>query len=290
MVDPALDRTKPIVIAAVIDDGIPFAHAAYRHRAGTRMDYCWSQGARGAEAPTGAVPFGREFVRAEINEMLAECGGDEDAVYHRAGLSSRPGLPPMPLDLAGSHGSHVLDLAAGRWPEDEAAQVRVIAVDLPPTSTWETSGYGTDMFLLSALHYIFDRAARIAASVGLPDGLPVVINLSFGYSGGPHDRTGFLEAAMDELILARRGHAPTALVIPSGNSFQDRLTALIGNEDFLQAHRRRDRGGRAVAGTPRLRRRRRPFWSCGIRPETEPVGYKGRGDCAGDGGAREFRP
>ncbi len=228
--DPSVDPARPIVIVAVIDDGIPFAHDAFRHGGGTRIDYCWSQGATGPG--NGAVPFGREFTRDAINRMAERHGRDEDAIYREAGLLGRPGVPPMPLDLPESHGAHVLGLAAGDWPDADAAQVRVIAVDLPPTSTWETSGFGTDMFILSAFHYIFDRAARIAAAHGRPDGLPVVVNLSFGYSGGPHDRSGLLEAAMDELVLARRAVGPTLLVLPSGNSFQDRLSALIGDADF----------------------------------------------------------
>ena len=35
---------------------------------------------------------------------------------------------------------------------------RIIAVDLPATSVWDTSGYGKDMLVVSALHYLFDRA------------------------------------------------------------------------------------------------------------------------------------
>ncbi len=189
---------------------------------------------RRAEGGDGAVPFGREFTRDAIAALLEEeTGGDEDAVYRQAGLTSVPGEPPMPLDLGASHGAHVLGTMAGAWPEATAAEVRIIAVDLPATSTWETSGFGTDMFILAGLHYIFDRARRIAAAAGLPDSLPVVVNLSFGCSGGPHDGTGCLEAAMDEIVAARRAVAPTALVMPSGNSFQDRLTALIGDGDFV---------------------------------------------------------
>jgi hypothetical protein len=227
--DPGVDATKPMVILAVIDHGIPFAHAAFRHQGRTRIDYCWAQTA--ATDKAGDVLFGREFTGRRIGEMLTAAGGDEDAVYREAGLLSRPGLPPMPLDGRASHGAHVLDLLAGQWDEATAAQARIIAVDLPATSTWETSGFGTDMFLLAALHYIFDRADRIAAAHGVGP-LPVVVNLSYGWSGGPHDGSGFIEAAMDELILERRKLAPTALVLPAGNMFQDRLNALLTDAHF----------------------------------------------------------
>ncbi|MEL6702581.1 MAG: hypothetical protein AAFO58_13020, partial [Pseudomonadota bacterium] len=96
--------------------------------------------------------------------------------------------------------------------------VRIVAVDLPPAATWDTSGFGKDMLMLAAMHHIFDRADRIAAAYGVP-ALPVVVNMSYGYSGGSHDGTAMVEAALDELVSARRAAAPTALILPSGNSF-----------------------------------------------------------------------
>ena len=231
--DPGADGTAPLVVLAIIDEGIPFAHAAFRHPAGTRIDHCWSQGATADHA--GQVPFGREFTRAGIDAAIARFGGDEDAIYRAAGLLGGPGRPPMPLDAAQSHGAHVLDLLAGNWPEATAAQVRIIAVDLPATATWETSSFGTDMFMLAGLHYIFERADRIARSCGRATPPPVIVNLSYGYSGGPQDMSGFLETAMDELVLHRRRSAPTALVMPSGNMFQDRLTAMVTEDNFRDA-------------------------------------------------------
>ncbi len=233
--DPELDPSKPIVIVAIIDHGIPFAHGNFRYKDSlfTRVDYCWSQSALADHA--GDVPFGREFNRESIDTMVgngkAGFHGDEDAIYRAAGVLTRPGRPPMPLDRLHSHGAHVLDTLAGNWPIDIEAQVRIIAVDLPSSSTWETSGFGKDMFVLSAMHYIFERARKIAQTYNVAE-LPLVVNLSYGYSGGPHDGTGLIEDAFDELLTARRVHAPTALVMPSGNMFQDRLHALVTNDHF----------------------------------------------------------
>jgi hypothetical protein len=216
---------------AVIDHGIAFAHQALRAQGATRVDYCWSQ-----SAPTdnsGAVLFGREFTRSAIEAQRLAKGGDETAIYQAAGLLGRPGLPPMPLARANAHGAHVLGTAAGVFAAD-AAQVRIIAVDLPSTSIWDTSGFGTDMFLLAAVHYIFDRADKIAAAHGRGP-LPVIINISMGWSGGPHDGSGLLEAALAELITARRTQAATALVLPSGNMFQDMLSATFEDAHFTPA-------------------------------------------------------
>lgn len=226
--DPGFDPHKPLVIIAVIDHGIPFAHHAYRSATSTRIDYCWSHSA--LTDRTGASLFGREFRRDTINALIADHRGDEDAIYHAAGLMGGPGLPAMPLARMHSHGAHVLATAArnGLTPD---ANLRIIAVDLPATAIWDTSGFGCDMVLLSALHYIFDRAQKIAAAYNRAEA-PLVINLSYGDSGGPHDGSGLLEAAFDEMITHRRQTAPTALILPSGNMFQDGLHAKITPDQF----------------------------------------------------------
>ena len=228
---PAVDANRPLIIMAVIDHGIAFAHQALRSNGATRVDYCWSQSA--PSDGSGAVLFGREFTRTGIEALRSAHAGDEDAIYRAAGLLGGPGLPPMPLARAHSHGAHVLGTAAGA-PAEDAAQVRIIAVDLPATSLWDTSGFGTDMFLLAAMHYIFDRADKIAAAHGHGP-LPVVVNISMGLSGGPHDGSGLLEAALVDLIIARRTKAATALTLPSGNMFQDMLSATFEDAHFTPA-------------------------------------------------------
>ena len=230
-VDPALAGQSPKVILAILDLGIPFAHANFRHvgTARTRIDYCWSQSA--PATPSDAVLFGREFRRDQIDALVAAHNGDEDAIYGAAGLLSRPDGPPMPLSRATSHGAHSLDLMAGTWPDASAAAARIIAVDLPSSSVWETSGFGKDMFILAAFHYIFDRAELIRQSYGCAD-LPLVINLSYGYSGGPHDGSGLIEAALAELVAYRNTKAPTTLLMPSANMFQDQLFAHLTDQHF----------------------------------------------------------
>jgi hypothetical protein len=214
-IDPTVDATKPIVIVACIDDGIPFANRAF----GDRIDYCWTQS--GLSRGDGTVLFGREFTGSQTAGLKIAHGGDEDALYAAAGVQGGGVRPNGPLTRAVSHGGHVMDLLTGGVDDP---QVRVIAVDLPTAATWDTSGFGKGAFVLSAMHYIFDRAERIAAAYGTGP-LPVVINLSYGTSGGPHDGTAQIEAAMDNLIEARRSQAPTALVMPSGNQHLDRMHA-----------------------------------------------------------------
>ena len=226
------DPGEPIVIVAIIDDGIPFAHRNFAKENGheTRINYCWSQSALDRGNP---MLFGQEFTNEQIDDLYRDHDGDEGEIYRSAGLAGTPASDQprphdrrlkLPLDGMWSHGAHVLDSLAGHppgHPHGEEARVHIIAVDLPAMAACETSGFGKDTFLLAAMHYIFDRADRIARQYAAADQpVPLVINLSYGHSSGPHDGTGILEAAFDELITARRdaGH-PTQLVMPSGNMF-----------------------------------------------------------------------
>ena len=233
--DPALGGAAPKVILAIIDLGIPFAHANFRHPGSdkTRIDYCWSQSAPATGSGSGSDPvlFGREFTRDAIDALVTSHTGDEEAIYGAADLLSRPDGPPMPLSRAASHGAHCLDLMAGNWPAASAAEARIIAVDLPSSSVWETSGFGKDMFILAAMHYIFDRADLIRQSYGCAD-LPLVINISYGHSGGAHDGSSLIEAALAEMVAFRNALAPTTLVMPSANLFQDRLFAHLTDRHF----------------------------------------------------------
>ena len=218
--DPAPTQASgPLTVLAVIDHGIAFADRRLRAGGKTRMDYCWSQSALAGEGQT--VLFGREFTGPQID------AAEPEALYREAGLLGGANRPPMPLARRVAHGTHVLGTAA-EGPEN----VRLIGVDLPATALWDTSGFGSDMFLLAAVHYVFDRADRIAAAHGLAH-VPVVLNISLGWSGGPHDGTSPIEAALAEIIEARRTLAPTLLVLPSGNMFNDQLAARIEDRHFV---------------------------------------------------------
>ncbi|MEM1374386.1 MAG: hypothetical protein AAGF78_08400 [Pseudomonadota bacterium] len=214
-IDPAVGTSKPIVVIGIIDDGIPFANHGFDGPDGrTRIDACWMQGM--APDGSGRVRFGREVTGGDITALRAAHGADEDAIYRAVGALGGKGRAASPLIGDIAHGAHTLGaLAAG-----SDAQVRIVAVDLPPAATWDTSGYGRDMVMLAGLHYIFDRADKIAAAYG-KDTLPMVVNISYGYSGGSHDGGTTLEAAFDELIEARRAKAPTGFTLPSGNMYLD---------------------------------------------------------------------
>ncbi|MCH2078463.1 MAG: hypothetical protein MK180_16580 [Rhodobacteraceae bacterium] len=214
--DPAVDPKKPLVVIGIIDDGIPFANRAFDGLGRrTRVDACWVQGA--AHDGSGRVRFGREVTGDDITSLRQAHGVDEDAIYRAAGAL----VDGTSLSGDIAHGAHTL----GALAESSDVQVRIIAVDLPPASTWDASGYGRDMLMLAGMHYIFDRADKLAAAYGKTT-LPMVVNISYGYSGGAHDGQSTLEAAFDELIEARRAKAPTGLTLPSGNMLLDAMHAV----------------------------------------------------------------
>ncbi|MCR9136246.1 MAG: hypothetical protein NXI27_09630 [Alphaproteobacteria bacterium] len=249
-------KDASLVITAIIDDGIPFAHTNFRtvDNARTRVDFCWAQGATTpvrnelAESRSGkttTVPFGREYAAPDINELLQQYKEDEDALYGAAGLLSEPGAPLKPLSRMQSHGAHVLDALSGNWPLASEEQCRIIAVDLPSSASWDASGFGTDMFVLSAMHYIFKRADDIEKAFNNANGTNVrarlVVNLSYGFTGGPHDGSSLIEAALHEMIEQRRRSAPTALTMPSGNTFLENLHSVVMDKHFAATDKNADR-------------------------------------------------
>jgi hypothetical protein len=228
---------KRITIMAVIDDGMPFAHRNFRDKSGrrTRIEFCWLQSVT-ADTAQKSVLFGREYTRGQIEDYIARYGDDEDTLYREAGAAADAEDFGSLIDRHATHGAHVMDLAAGCAPEhgeDPAEEIRVIAVQLPNTIALDTSGFGKDMYMLSAFHYIFHRADIIAARYGI-ERPRLVINFSYGFSGGRHDGGTELEAAIHQLVAKRRvAVGPTALVLPAGNMFLGHLHGVVEKEDFV---------------------------------------------------------
>ena len=156
---------------------------------------------------------GLELTEGDINNLLARCKSfgivDEDHLYRLAGQNL--------VARRAKHGSHVMDIACGLDPNQvEADSPYLIGVQLPKWVTEETSGAKLTGPAHYAINYIIDRADQIALDEGTAL-LPVVINLSYGTIAGPHDGTGPLEIAIDQLIAARA--IPLRVVLPAGNHY-----------------------------------------------------------------------
>jgi subtilisin family serine protease len=235
---PAEQRVRPGgVVVGVIDDGIAFAHERFRNADGTtRVEFVWIQD--GDHAGFADPPYGREIAKHDrggilgIDSLLAAAthvgAVDEDEVYRLAGALdfARPGREA--LALRASHGAHVMDLAAGFDP-GTAPERPIVAVQLPVSTTADSSGASLTPFVWNGLQYILRRVADIG---GGPGGgpLPVVVNLSYGLVAGPHDGTHELEQAIDDIVRPyneAHPNAPLRVVIAAGNSHLARAHAEV---------------------------------------------------------------
>ena len=196
------DSPRSSTIVAVLDWGIDFAHPNFRNPDGsTRFLAIWDQSynSRRGLAPYG---YGRLVTREQINRALQSTTPYQTLRYH-PGKSDTRGT--------GTHGTHVMDIAAGNGrlgPAGVAPNADLIFVHLASRET-PTGTLGDSARILEAL----DAVRRIAGDRNL------VVNMSVGRHGGPHDGTTLVEQGIDNFIAAR----PNTMICQStGNYFQSR--------------------------------------------------------------------
>lgn len=186
------------IIVGVVDFGCDFQHRNFRKADGsTRLLALWDQsGGRSAISPIG-FGYGHEFSADDINQALET----PDPYFS---LRYDPGSQ--------SHGTHVLDIAAGNGHATGQAGVApnadLIFVQLAASDFGDEENFGNSRRLLEAVAYIFEKAAAL--------GKPAVVNLSLGTNGGPHDGTTLVEQAFDEMLTV----PGRAIVIAAGNSWE----------------------------------------------------------------------
>ena len=226
---PTLDRTLPEIganqlpprsaaaggknaIVGVVDFGCDFAHQNFRKQDGTsRVLAIWDQA--GAAGPGSPFGFGRLIRQPAINAALKK-----NDPYRALGYGPDPDTP----DDKGSHGTHVMDIAAGNGrgtrmpgvaPASDLIFVEVAASDVPfsgPAAVGKN--FGDSVQLLEALDFIFKEAGD----------RPCAINVSLGTNGGPHDGSTLVEAGIDRLLDQKPNRA---VCIAASNSFSDGIHA-----------------------------------------------------------------
>lgn len=234
------------VIMAVIDDGIGFANERFRLSATkTRVQYYWDMRAPPADPQTSDVVVGRALTKREIDGLLEQFPNDEGEIYRRAGFIDTTSDRRQPLKQRWTHGTHVLDIAAGYDYRDRdeaavAAKRPIIAIQLPSEVIAERSDAFTAQWLKLALGKIREQAVGLAHRIAHRNGgeikyLPVVVNFSFGTFAGPHDGESAIERTIQHFIEEYRklaGEHACEVVIPSGNGYQAQANARYKASDI----------------------------------------------------------
>ena len=229
-VDP--DGGKGVVVG-IVDFGCDFAHKNFRRPDGkTRVLALWNQaGVAQANSPFG---YGRLYNAAEIDAALASANP-----YATLGYGPRPDTP----DQQGTHGTHVMDIAAGNGLGSTRAGVApnagIVFVEASSTDLAVRGpdvlkqSFGNSVQLLEAVQFVFDTAAD----------RPCVVNVSLGTNGGPHDGSSLVEQGLNSLVNEKPGRA---VVIAASNSQLDGIhisgqVPIAGNQDIVW--NQRNQGG-----------------------------------------------
>lgn len=218
-------------IMGCIDDGIGYLNTRFRATpTETRIEKLWLQTEPRAAAhdliePLPEMRIGQVLTKADIDAELAS--GISEASLYRA---RNDGLLPADLRRStnhhASHGTHVLDLAAGadfEDPADALTRLPILAVQLPPAAIAETSGRKTEGYVAVALRWIATEALRLSEC----DGRPVIVNLSLGALAGPGDHTAFLAQwiAFEIARYERLSGGRLQVIAAYGNARLDQLVA-----------------------------------------------------------------
>lgn len=229
-------RRSSTTLAAIIDDGCPFAHAEFRKAGGgTRVVALWDMdpcpefehvdprpesGKAVAGAPAGFFR-GREVPGSKLDQWMSEATTDgvlhEELCYTKAKYSTV-------LQASLTHGSHLLGLLAGkryaRGKEkcDAASQADIAFLQIPRRAVEAPDGGSMHACILDALRYL----RRLAAVNGYER---CVVTCAMGSMLGPHDGTSLFERALDA-ILDEKG-IPFTIVFAAGNADDQRLHAVM---------------------------------------------------------------
>ncbi len=222
-------KTKAKVIAAVLDNGCPLFHSAYKNQDGiSRVKWLWDQGARQAATPwtrlvNGTDPlYGAELTPISVGDLSSDTTLSEHEKYQK--------IRYLKVVEKRKHGASVMSqigssIAPSGWlstvPPDTANAIPpiwpIVFVQFPTEELTDTSGGWLGVRVFDGLNYVIARGRDYFQH---PDGtekrVPIVANISYGGLAGPHDGTSMLERAMDYL---QHNNPHLDIVLPAGNAY-----------------------------------------------------------------------
>ncbi len=233
------------VIVAIIDDGIGIANHRFRKDQNeTRIEHFLDLSLPHDTTGPGTELLARNWTGAQINALLAS--NDEERVYRKLGLIDPGRKGRQPLRAAVSHGTHVLDTAAGYdWQKAKKAQAErsseydelvnrpIIAVQLPTQVAENRSDAWMPQSLKRALDWILIKADKLSKERGGGRRLPLIVNCSVGSMAGPQNGQSDVERRITQFVETYRGGSDSrqkglcTVVLSAGNSLQLRSAARL---------------------------------------------------------------
>jgi len=234
--------SAPSGVLVIIDDSFAFLNERFVSDDGTRFQEIWFQGVPSVDE-AGQCHASSRIDCAAINAALAKLDHQSEAEIYASPITSR-GKTFVPLDFgsdahqplafAMSHGTHVASTAIEDfYAATQGEDLLLYGVAVPTSVTAEASGATLGGYLLAAIrqsmmwadagssYAALRQAAQDDCAKASPDdALPLVINLSYGFSAGPKDGSSPLNKIIARMLAGRNDLGRrTEMVVAMGNGF-----------------------------------------------------------------------